>query len=198
MGTQVSFFMSFEDEQDFLAAVRAQGPFMLVRSSFEGWEATDIRDLQPIEASPLDADLCMLPTESLDSLLVRRSPGRRYSCIEIGESEVVQFNRCQRGASWLKEGRLWYASRTSQGKKSAAFLAWSRAVFRIINRRYSRDSVGRFVGPGAKKGCTSEGLGLGAPAHSVLSVEERMRVLGGEESGMSGVLDQNKKPRENP
>ena len=170
--------MTYEDEKNFLDAIRQRGPVSLVYNSFPCESGMEIQSLQPVGATTNDANLSLL-NAAVDSQLKRDfvSKSRSY-CIDLAESEVVQFNRCKAIKTWLANGRLWFEEKASPGMKSDAFLKWANSLLKWVQTNYRKDAAGNFVAPHAQELSKAGKLQLGPPAESSISLEDRKRILG--------------------
>jgi hypothetical protein len=178
MGKQVTFFMTHEDEKVFLAAIEELAPVRLVRQTFSAQAQRELKSFQPVGRLSGDAYLCLVNTTLEAHVKVNSYPEQSRHCIDLLESEVVQFHRCEPFKTWLKNGRLWFDEQTSHGKKSPAFLKWANSLLKWIRTQYEKDDRGYFVGPHALELSKAGQLQLGPSAEPELSLEERKRILG--------------------
>ncbi len=179
MGKQIRFFMTYGDEKDFLDSVRELGPLSVIFNTFTDESAMEVQSLQPVGISVFNNNLSLVNPTIVGAVKYEFYPSQAYYCIDLAESEVVQFNRCKSVDSWLANGRLWFDEKTSQGKKSAAFSKWANSLLRWIRSHYERDASGLyFVAPKALELSKAGKLQLGPSAEPSLSLEERKRILG--------------------
>lgn len=82
---------------------------------------------------------------------------QQSSHVDLLESEVVQFHRCEPSKTWLTNGRLWFDEQTSHGRKSDAFVKWANSLLKWVRRNYEKDARGFYVAPNA--------LELSKPSH---------------------------------
>ena len=55
MGKQVGFFMTYEDEKNFLTAIEAVAPVKLIYNTFTDESAIEVRSVQPVGIAVYDA-----------------------------------------------------------------------------------------------------------------------------------------------
>lgn len=178
MGKQVEFFMTYEDEGDFLRAVRQLGPLKLIFNTFSDRSRMEVHILRPVGTFGNDANLSLV-NDAVDGRIDYEYFSQTAShCINLSESEVIQFNRCKSIDGWLANGRLWYEPSSSHGKKKPGFVKWANSVLRWIRANYREDDRNSFIGPRAFELSTTGKLRLGPPVEPILSLAERRRILG--------------------
>lgn len=177
MGKQVTFFMTHEDEKEFLEAVRQFGSIRLMRNFVSIESEKEILSL-PVDVTTSDANLSLVNGAVGSEPRYEFFPSSRNHCIDLAESDVVQFSRCKMVNTWLLDGRLWFDEKSSRGKKSAAFLKWANSLLKWVQSNYYKDVAGNFVGPDALKLSEASMLQLGPPITPSISLEERKRILG--------------------
>jgi len=178
MGKQITFFMTQEDEKDFLEAIRQLGPVKIVHNTFADESKMKIQFLPPVGTSANDANLSLLNIKAGTAIKHNYYPSQGHYCIDLAESEVVQFNRSKPLKRWLVNGRLWFDENCDMGKKSAGFLQWANSLLKWVRKNYQKDSAGHFVGPHALRLAKGGKLQLGPPSEPSLSSEERKRISG--------------------
>ena len=179
MGKQVRFFMTYEDEKNFLASISRPGHVKLLQRYFADPLEREIESLRPIGNLKGDADLCLVNTTVEVRLKVNSYPEQSRHIIDLAESEAVEFSRCAPFKNWLNDGRLWFDEHTSHGKKSTAFLKWANSLLKWIRSHYEKDDSGLyFIAPDALALSEAGKLQLGPPTEPELSLEERRRILG--------------------
>lgn len=155
MGRQVNFYMTAEDEQDFVSFVRSD---------------KNAEFLNYISRSPQMQVLEQLPTSDeifwagqflwnrefspLPSMKFIEQQG--YYIPDSHESEIIEFSRSHLDEGRLNQGRIWAEMNGWQRqdpatiiKKSEPFSKWFDRLANWIKRRSTRDSVGFYVLPGA-------------------------------------------------
>jgi hypothetical protein len=180
MGKQITFFMTSEDEKDFLEAVRRFGPVKVIHNTFADESQMEVQSLQPVGSTPNDANLSLANPTISASVKHKFYPSQSNFCVDVAESEVVQFNRCKPVNSWLANGRLWFDEKTTNGKKSAVFLKWATSLSKWVQKNYHKDAMGHFIAPHALELSKTGRLRLGPPTEPSISLEERKRILGRE------------------
>jgi hypothetical protein len=178
MGKQVRFFMTHDDELEFLVAIRKIAPLKVILRYFESKAEMEVKLLRPVGSFKGDASLCLINTALVGELEVASYPGQLLHSIDLLRSEVVEFTRCAPFETWLNDGRLWFEERTTNDKKSRPFLLWANSLLKWIRSNYERDERGYFIGSHALELSRARKLQLGPPAEPQLSLEQRKRILG--------------------
>lgn len=178
MGKQVRFFMTYEDEKEFLEAVRLSSPVQLVRNTFADESKNEIQSLQPVGTTHDDSNLSLFNVAAVSQLKQEFFPSSHSYCIDLTESEVVQFNRCMEVKNWLADGRLWFEEKSRRGMKSDVFVKWAKSLLKWVQSNYYKDDGGNFVAPHALKLSKAGKLQLGPPIEPSILLEERQRILG--------------------
>ena len=191
MGKQVQFYMTHEDEKNFLASISDLAPVRLVRRTFTEPEHMVLQTFEPVGNREgkarfcLEAHLCLVNATLGIPPKINSSPQHSYRSVDLAESEVVEFTRCElaRGRykpskTWLNDGRLWFAEQDLGVRKSDAFVKWANSLLKWVRRNYERDARGIYVAPNALELSKAGKLQLGPSMEPELSLEERKRILG--------------------
>ena len=178
MGKQVTFFMTHEDEKKFLDAIQQLGPVRLIYNAFAEASKMEVQSLHPVGTTSNDANLSLVNDAVASHIQHEFFPTSGSHCINLSESNVVQFNRCKPIKTWLANGRLWFDEKSNRERKSAAFLKWASSLLKWVQANYCKDARGYFIGPHAFELSKAGKLLLGPSVESELSLEERKRALG--------------------
>jgi hypothetical protein len=193
MGKQVQFYMTHEDEKNFLASISDLAPVRLIYMTFTEPLHMELQSFAPVGHSGgnfhpnyfQNAHLCLVNATLGTPPKVNSSPQHSYRSVDLAESEVVEFTRCQLSKgqykpshTWLSNGRLWFAEQTMDGRKSDAFIKWANSLLKWVRRNYERDAKGNYVAPNALELSKAGKLQLGPSDEPELSLEERKRILG--------------------
>ena len=170
--------MTHKDEKSFLDAGRQLGMVKVIYNTFADESKMEVQMLQPVGTTANDTNLSLMNADTESRIEHKFFPGSGNYCVDLAESEVVQFNRCKPIKTWLANGRLWFDENSNRGKKSAVFLKWARALLRWVQANYTKDAVGHFIGPNALELSKAGKLQLGPSVEPILSLEERKRILG--------------------
>lgn len=162
MGKQVNFFMTYIDELNFVSALEKEfGPIAILKNTSRV-EREVIFELSPVDIH--SANLSIVRMDDLNEVYSSYVAKQNVFCIDLINSKIVQFNRCNFINGWLAPGRLWFEGTTGNGKKSADFLAWANKLILWVKKNYSLTEDGYYlVGPDAKKISSSGVLTLGPP-----------------------------------
>jgi hypothetical protein len=193
MGKQVQFYMTHEDEKNFLASISDLAPVRLDYQTFTEPSHMELESFVPVghcggNFHPnyfRNAHLCLVNATLGTPPKVDSYPQHSYRSIDLAESEVVEFTRCKLAKGqykpsriWLSSGRLWFAEQTMHGRKSDAFIKWANSLLKWVRRHYERDARGNYVAPNALELSKAGKLQLGPSMEPELSLEERKRILG--------------------
>lgn len=150
MGKQVGFFMTYGDELAFLSAIQKElGPLAVVANTAKT-ERGVISSLEP--ANPFTTNLSLLPADSLTQITSTYISAQNLYCVDLLNSEVVQFNRCKPMNGWMASGRLWFEENRDDGKKSSEFRNWAKKLLSWFSKNWDRSDDGfYFIGPEARK-----------------------------------------------
>lgn len=170
--------MTYEDEKNFLEAIRQFGAVMLLRNTFSMESEKGIQSLEPVGTTINEANLSVVNVAIGSEIKIEFFSLSRSHCIDLAESEVVQFNRCTAIETWLVNGRLWFDEKSIQGKKSTGFLKWANSILKWIRSNYEQDATGNFIGPHASELSRAGKLQLGPPIKAPISLAERKKILG--------------------
>ena len=176
MGKQVGFYMTLADERAFLENVRQEhGPLTAILSpSKERLEVVEALSV----AGNVHKDIVICLATTLNDIIVKHYPAQGWYCVDVMNSEVIQFGRCAMKQGWLAPGRLWFDERTMTGRKSEEFCAWANRLIAWFRRSYQRtDERNCFVGPQAA-GLSARGLLKLGPPMEGIPLEEAKRILG--------------------
>lgn len=193
MGKQVRFYMTHEDEKNFLASISDLAPVRLIYKTFTESSPMELESFAPVGHSGgnfhpdyfQNAYLCLVNATLGTVPKVNSSPQHSYRSVDPAESEVVEFLRCKMSKgqykpsqTWLSAGRLWFTEQTMEGRKSDAFIKWANSLLKWVRRKYERDARGNYAAPNALELSKAGKLQLGPSDEPELSLEERKRILG--------------------
>jgi hypothetical protein len=185
MGKQIRFFMEPEDESSFLGDIGSLGPYYVIRTSYspDAEPVVPLEDVGRLEGNLSIYNLALVQPDDMHKIKNRISNDNLYH-VDLSNSPVIQFNRCRRESSWLRNGRLWFqesllTSENQIERKTPIFCQWARSVLDWVKRRYTYlPEQFAYAGPLAHSRASNIRLQLGPPLVSSLSVEERKRILG--------------------
>ena len=158
MGKQVNFYMTAEDEREFVEFVRTGEKVALFKSVQASPEILEL-DKMPPAGEPFWFSLCLWNTDHKPPPTLTYIKEQGYYCVEEMESEVIQFHRCGVDQGRLVRGRIWAEmSYWRLGdvspiviRKSEAFVKWFDRLAKWIKRRSIRDQSGDYLLPNAAK-----------------------------------------------
>jgi hypothetical protein len=155
MGKQVNFYMTEEDEREFLEFVHSDrnvAVFMGVQQTAE----IAVLDELPTSDTSGWFQLWLWDRDHSPTPVLRYVQQQGHYCVDRFESEVIEFDRSILDEGRLVRGRIWaemngwrHDDPASVIKKSEAFSKWFDRLGNWIKRRSTRDSVGDFLLPGA-------------------------------------------------
>lgn len=164
MGKQVQFYMTHEDEKNFLASISDLAPVRLIYKTFTVPLHMELQSFAPVghcggNFHPnyfQNAHLCLVNATLGTPPKVNSYPQHSYRFVDPAESEVVEFLRCKLAKghykpsqTWLSSGRLWFAEQDMGVRKSDAFVKWANSLLKWVRRTYERDARGIYVAPNA-------------------------------------------------
>jgi hypothetical protein len=183
--------MTHEDEKNFLASISDLAPVRLVYKTFIEPLHLELESFEPVGSREgnarlcLEANLCLINMTLGTSPKVNSYPQHSYHSVDVAESEIVEFLRCQLAKGrykpsriWLSSGRLWFAEQDMHVRKSDAFVKWANSLLKWVRRNYEKDARGIYVAPNALELSKAGKLQLGPSDEPELSLEERKRTLG--------------------
>ncbi|WP_218080318.1 hypothetical protein [Anthocerotibacter panamensis] len=146
MGSQVQFFMTYEDEIVFFETVSSSLDAYFIYNAFTDPSHMVIESLLPIGSTLYDSNLSIC--FSLESPYLNYQFFNFYS-VDLSTSEAIQFNRCEKVNPWLSNGRLWYEKNLDEAEKSSKFLLSAKWIFKWLKKNYQKNSNGVYIGPEA-------------------------------------------------
>lgn len=156
MGKQVNFYMTMDDERDFIAFVRATGNIAILKSVQMSEMPLQIDGL-PSAGEPFWFALLLWNQDFSPRPALNFVKEQGWYCIDVYDSEVIEFDRSFMDEGRLVRGRI-FAEMTywrltdappTAVKKSEAFLKWYDRLARWIKRRSARNAAGDYLLPGA-------------------------------------------------
>lgn len=174
MGKQIEFFMTSEDEAQFLHFAEAQCALRLLRNDF-----ADLSEMTLDVLTDRDTLVYLTCDEFMDRVKTTYTAEAHLHFVDFLDSEVVQFRRCQLTADrlHLKTGRLWFDPRSSTGPKSPEFVKLAEKLIRYIRKNYEKGEHRRYIGPDAAAQRDAGRIHLGIVAKA-MTREEALRKLG--------------------
>lgn len=154
MGRQVAFYMSGDDETEFVTFLRTTGDVAIIPQTSREQLKEVFRDFTEAEGRPL-GEKCLLWNRSVSPLpIVEYIQQQGYYSADTLQSEVVDVWRCKPTPRGLGMGRLWMEPKVSDSDgrmqpKSAEFAAWFAALSQWIKKKAVRVVDGAHVLPGA-------------------------------------------------
>jgi hypothetical protein len=137
---------------------------ILVNVSKSSREA--VGDLPPVDT--VTGSLSIVRARDVADIVVSYIPQQEDYCVNMLESQVIQFRRCRPKPDWLASGRLWFDERTMTGRKSEEFCTWANKLFGWFRRHYRRtEDRSDFVGPEAAELSARGVLKLGPPKEGI-------------------------------
>lgn len=154
MGRQISFYMSREDEIEFVDFVRETGDVVILsqtssRANLEEFDYFfELAGREYGEGCHLwNRDLSLTPK-------IKHFPEQEYFCLDFMQSEVLNPWRSKITKHGLSMGRIHVEDRyltddMESLSKSEAFLAWYKDICTWITKHSVRKANGAYVLPGA-------------------------------------------------
>ena len=150
MGQQVRFYMTHEDEVKFIEELRQKADIDLVYNTFFAENKMVLNPFVPVGLDVYACNTSLLNKTITHRIAYRYIQEQSYFCVDVGSSEVIQFNRSKLDGQRHRSGRLWFDERTLMGEpKSDAFIKWANAVLRWIRTHYKKKPDDEYYGPHA-------------------------------------------------
>ncbi|MFM2093974.1 MAG: hypothetical protein RIS70_1098 [Planctomycetota bacterium] len=155
MGRQVNFYMTADDEREFVEWVRTSGDVAIFKSAQDSVEIIELQEMPPM-GEPFWFALCLWNKDISPPPTLNYIKPKGWHTVDPFESEVVEFHRCGMDKGRLVRGRIWAEMNGWQRsdpaviiKKSEAFVKWYDRLANWIKRRSIRNAVGDFMLRGA-------------------------------------------------
>jgi hypothetical protein len=172
MGKQVRFYMTYEDEKEFLQALRLKAPVRLICQVFKDESAMEMPEILPVKKD-MSAFMALVNSNCSTRFNYRCVPEHKNYFFDQQNSEAIEFSRSEpRDDNRITDGRLWfqetwYENRESEGRKSEEFCKWANSVLRWIRSHYHKREDWDYVGPHAFKLWQEGKLKLGYSADDI-------------------------------
>jgi hypothetical protein len=153
MGKQVNFYMTQEDERDFVEFVRSDRNVGILTYT------------SPINALPLVEELpnrnehfgghtFLWDMDNSPRPVQEYIPTQKYYLVDEINSEVIEFSRSNINEGRLVRGRIWaemvvWNTEGTMRPKSESFQKWFDRLANWIKRHGERNKFGEYVFPGA-------------------------------------------------
>lgn len=155
MGKQVSFYMTAQDERDFLGFVWSNGNVAVFKSIQESPHIVELHEM-PKQGEDFWFSMCLWNRDVSPAPKLEYIEQQRYYSVDECESEVIQFHRCGFDDGRLVRGRIWaemaywrFDNPPVPVKKGLEFVKWYNRLASWIKRHSTRNSVGDYMMPGA-------------------------------------------------
>ncbi len=156
MGRQVNFYMTHEDEQEFLGFVRSTGTIAVFMTTQDSAELLELNEL-PAEDVEGAYFLCFWNKDISPHPKLKFITEQNHYCVDKMESEVVEFLRCVTIDQRLNPGRIWteitYWDLNEDPpvmiRKPPAFEKWYNKLAAWLRKHGTRSESGYFIMPEA-------------------------------------------------
>lgn len=155
MGKQVNFYMSADDERDFIEFVRADRNVGFFKYALPLPEIPLLEEM-PTPDKPFWFSLFLWDRDRSPVPSVHFVKEQGYYVVNFIESEVIEFSRSFLDEGRLVRGRIWAEMNGWRQddpatiiKKSDSFSKWFDRLAAWIKRRATRNAVGDYMLPGA-------------------------------------------------
>ena len=157
MGTQINFYMSPDDEAEFLAYLRSQEGVQILKDWTSTATPIRLKDL-PEPGTHAWFQVWLWNDRISPPPALRLVEKQACYCIDAGSQEVIEFDRSVKDGDRLVRGRLWAefvswdrSEPDVMGQKSDAFKKWFNRLSGWIRRRSERNAMGDYVMRGARR-----------------------------------------------
>ncbi len=150
------FYMTREDEQEFLEFVQRTGKVVVLPST------SPAKDIQPVKALPEPFSreswfsLYLHNRDVPGSVVVEYLPQQKYYVINKLEAPVVEFSRSVPDRNIIHPGRIWAQfayldkKRMIMLPKDPLFKSWYETIALWLRKNYVRIREGQYAGSGAR------------------------------------------------
>jgi len=165
LSRQVNFYMSREDEDEFVRFVRTTGPVHLLPYTSTTPHFQPTQNLPDILSDKFAGQCRIFNPDVSSNLVVKFIPTQNHYLIDFERSPVIEFSRSAVKEKTLYRGRIraefTYLDRDKMMlvPKEAKFSDWYNAVAHRIRNRYKHLKRLIYAGPGAQR-LIEEGFGL--------------------------------------
>jgi hypothetical protein len=157
MGKQISFYMTPEDEQEFLKFVQSERDVVLLTYAIPTADLVPLKTL-PSQGEPFWLSLFLWDRQHSPPPVLQFVPSQGYYIPNEIESELIKLSRSHFDQGRLVRGRIWaemigWSSRdpANATKKGEAFRAWFDLIGKWIKRESIQRVRGDFLLPGAAR-----------------------------------------------
>jgi len=155
MGKQVNFYMTADDEREFVEFVHLSGNVAIFKSVQASPEILELEEMPPA-GEPFWFALYLWNKDGSPPPTLNYIKEQNWYSVDRFESEVIEFCRCGIDEGRLVRGRIWVeingwrrGDPTAVVKKRKMFENWYKRLANWIKRRSTRNAVGDFMLPGA-------------------------------------------------
>jgi hypothetical protein len=106
MGKQVNFYMTAEDEQEFLSYIRSDRDVGIFKYTLPSTDIPFLNELPP-HGEPFWAALWLWDRDHSPPPVLTYVERQKYYTVAEVESEVIEFDRCGLDEGRLVRGRIW-------------------------------------------------------------------------------------------
>lgn len=143
MGRQIEFYMTEEDEREFLGFLAGLGEARIDQLCLDALDT--VERFGPGTALPSRKAFFWLWRPRDDSPPIRHAYG--LHCVEV-RSQGVELTRTSYAAERLSPGRIWM---DTQVARPDHFVNWYQRMASWIRKHSERDAAGRYWAPSAKQ-----------------------------------------------
>lgn len=157
MGRQVNFYMSREDEREFVDFVRSTANVEILPYTSATREFTPVQTLPEPLSMKFWGELWLVNRSISSNLVVNFISQQGYYTIDGLQSSVIEFSRSFLQEGVLKPGRIWAEFNVFDGgrmillPKESGLEEWYDAIAKWIRKRYKRVSSSFYAAPGAMR-----------------------------------------------
>lgn len=156
MGRQVYFYMTEEDEDDFLEYVRTTGDVVIIPQTQGTISLTGIENFRTLAKSKFGEGAHLWNKAISPPPVFKHYESGGYYCVDFLESEVINVTRSKSVNGALRPGRLHIEAKISGNnvgsharEKGAEFLHWYSVLAKWIRKHYEKQEDGTYVGRNA-------------------------------------------------
>lgn len=150
MSKQVQVFLTAADEESLFNALRDEHELVLARSVYWSDAERFVASLAELGKYPTDQQIGLTSPSFLPDLLVT-SYTQGHTRLDLINSPVIEFTRCQSAPGRLHRGRFWYQLPSRDASKGDEFKLWVQSVFRSLRQHLTsiQTPIEALIGPEA-------------------------------------------------
>ena len=158
MGRQINFFMTSEDEKDFLDFARSTCNLTVLPYTSKESVFKPLVSLPPLKSQKFWMNAWLVNMDITHNVVTRFIPQQGYYLVDEVASDVLEFSRSIPFDDRLNRGRIWaefcshFDDSTGQWvKKDEELVKWFEKLARWIRKNFKKEDYLIYIGLGAQE-----------------------------------------------